>query len=73
MRVLPLLSKVFERLLYYQFCEDSEKYLNAFLWSFWKAHSTQHALFKLFQAWKEELDESVYVGTILIDLSKVFY
>ena len=37
--VLPLLSKIFERLLYDQLSEYSEKYLNTLLCGFKKAHS----------------------------------
>ena len=37
-----------------------------------KAHSTQHALFKLLQKWQKELDSRVFIGTILMDLSKVY-
>ena len=69
-KVLPLLSKVFERLLYDQRSEYLEKYLNTLLCGFRKAHSTQHSLFKLLQTWQEELDKSGFVGTILMDLSK---
>ena len=71
-RVLPLLSKVFERLVYDQLSDYSEKNLNTLLCRFRKAHSTQHALFKLLQAWQEELDKSGFVGTILMDLSKAY-
>ena len=39
---------------------------------FRKAHSTQHALFRLIQKWQEELDSGGYVGTILMDLSKAY-
>ena len=42
------------------------------LCGFIKAHSTQYALFKLLQARLEELDKGVFVGTILIDLSKAY-
>ena len=70
--VLPLLSKVFQRLLYIQLSEYLEKYLNTLLCGFRKAHSTQHALFKLLQPWQEELDKSSFVGTILMDLSKAY-
>ena len=70
--VLPLLSKVFERLLYDQLSDYLEKYLNTLLCGFRKTHSTQHALFKLLQAWQEELDKSGFVGTILMDLSKAY-
>ena len=49
-----------------------ENYLNAILCDFRKTHSTQHAYFKLLQAWQEELDKSGFVGTILMDLSKAY-
>ena len=39
---------------------------------FRKAHSTQHALFRLIQKWQAELDSGGYVGTILMDLSKAY-
>ena len=70
--VLPLLSKVFERLLYDQLSEYLGKYLNTLSCGFRKAHSTQHAVFKLLQAWQCELDKSVFVGTVLMDLSKAY-
>ena len=68
--VLPLFSKIFEKVIYDQLSQYLEKYLNSLLCGFRKAHSSQHALFKLLQAWQEELDKSSYVGTILMDLSK---
>ena len=70
--MLPLISKIFERIIYDQLSEYLEKYLNSILCGFRKAHSTQHALFKLFQAWQEELDKGGFVGTILMDLSKAY-
>ena len=45
---------------------------NKLLYGFRKAHSTQHALFKLLQRWQNELDSSELVGTILMDLSKAY-
>ena len=39
---------------------------------FRKAHSTQHALFRLIQKWQAELDSGAYVATILLDLSKAY-
>ena len=47
-------------------------FLRQILCGFRKAHSTQHALFRLLQSWQRELDESGYVGTILMDLSKTY-
>ena len=49
-----------------------EKYLNTLLCGLRKDHSTQHALFKLLEAWQEELDKSGFVDTILMDLSKAY-
>ena len=44
---LPLLSKVFEKIMYYQLYIYMNNFLNELLCGFRKAHSTQHALFKL--------------------------
>ena len=49
-----------------------QKVLNKIVCGFRKAHSTQHALFRLLQAWQKELDNSGNVGTILMDLSKAY-
>ena len=70
--VPPLFSKIFEKVIYEQLSQYLEKYLNSLLCGFRKAHSSQHALFKLLQAWQEELDKSGFVGTILMDLSKAY-
>ena len=56
-KVLPLISKIIERIIYDQLSKYLEKHLNSILCGFRKAYSTQHALFKLFQAWQEELDK----------------
>ena len=40
--------------------------------SFRKAHSTQHALFKLLHSRQKELDSSSFIGTILMNLSKAY-
>ena len=70
--VLPLLSKVFERVIYNQLGKYMDTFLNKLLCRFRKSHSTQHALFKLLQRWQNELDNSGLVGTILMDLSKAY-
>ena len=70
--VLLLLSKVFERVIYNQLGKYMDTFLNKLLCGFRKAHSTQHALFKLLQRWQNELDNSGLVGTILMDLSKAY-
>ena len=70
--ILPLLSKVFEKVMYIQLYDYMENFLNRLLCGFRKAHSTQHVLFRLIQSWHKELDESGFVGTILMDLSKAY-
>ena len=62
---------MFERVIYNQLGKYMGTFLNK-LCGFRKAHSTQHALFKLLQRWQNELDNSGLVGTILMDLSKAY-
>ena len=44
--ILPLISKVYERLIYNQLSEYTESFLSHILCGFRKADSTPHALFK---------------------------
>ena len=69
---LPLLSKIFEKVIYNQLWEYMDLFLNKLLCGFRKAHCTKHALFKLLNSWQKELDNSGFTGTILMDLSKVY-
>ena len=71
--ILPLLSKVYERIIYNQLSQHSEQFLNSILCGFREAHNTQHPFFKLLHSWQRELDSSGFVGTILMDLSKAYY
>ena len=70
--ILPLLSKVYERVIYNQLSDYADNFLNNILYGFRKAHSTRHALFKLLQSWQQVLDSGGFVGTILMDLSKAY-
>ena len=70
--ILHLISKVYERAIFNQLSEYMQKFLNKILCEFRKAHSTQHALFRLLEAWQKELDNSGNVGTILMDRSKAY-
>ena len=40
--------------------------------SFREGYSTQHELIKMIEKWKKFLDNSDVVGTVLVDLSKVY-
>ena len=58
--------------MFHQLYIYMNNFLNELLCGFRKAHSTQHALFKLLQAWPKELDNSEFIGTILMNLSKAY-
>ena len=45
--VIPLFLEISEKVSYNQLSQYLDKYLNSLLCSFWKAHSSQHVLFKL--------------------------
>ena len=60
----------FEKIIYTQVCNYILQYLIPLLCGFQQGHDTQHALFQLLKAWRRELDESGYTGTVLMDLSK---
>ena len=49
--ILPLLSKVYERLMFKQLSKNTKYYLSQILCGFRKTHSTQHALFRLLESW----------------------
>ena len=70
--ILPLVSKVFEKIMYDQLYEYIEHFLNQLLCGFRKAHSTQDPLFRLLQKWQKGLDSGGFIGTILMDLSKAY-
>ena len=70
--ILPLFSKVFEKIMYDQLCIYMNNFLKELLCEFRKAHSIKHALFKLLQAWQKELDNPRLIGTILMDLRKAY-
>ena len=70
--ILPLLSKVYERVIYEQTSYYFEPFFNEIVCGFRNAYSTQHDLFKLFTSWQNSLDRGGFVGSILMDLSKAY-
>jgi hypothetical protein len=70
--ILPLLSKILERVLHTQISDYMDAYLNPILCGFRKKHNTQHALLKLLNSWQKYLDNSGFVVTVLMDLSKAY-
>ena len=72
MTILPLLSKVYERVIYKQASNYFESFFNEILCGFRKVNSAQHDLFKLLASWQNAFDRGGFVGSILMDLSKAY-
>ena len=70
MSILPLLSKVYERVIFEQASSYFEPFLNEILCGFRKAHNTQHASFELLTSLQTSLSRGGFVGSFLMDLSK---
>ena len=70
--LLPIISKIFERVLFEQIEKFSEKILSPKLWGFRKGHSTKHALLNLLKNLQKTLDKFGIIGTVLMDLSKSY-
>ena len=70
--ILPIVSKIFERLLQKQTISYIDQYLSKFLCGYRQGYSTQTALISMLEKWKNILDSKGYSGAILMDLSKAF-
>ena len=70
--LLPIPSKIFEKVLSTQFSDYFDKIIDDFLCAFRKGHGCQTTLLRLLEDWKYALDNNEYVAAILMDLSKAF-
>ena len=70
--ILSNLSKVFEKLIYSQINTYMSDKFSRYLTGFRKNHNTQHALLNMIENWKSNLNKRKRIGTIFMDLSKVF-
>ena len=70
--VLPVVSKVFERIIQKQIGVHMDKFLSSYLCGYRKGYNAQHALLTLLENWRKMLDRRGYGGAILMDLSKAF-
>ena len=70
--ILPLLSKLFERILYEQIDSHAKVILSKYQGGFRKKFSSQHSLLAMFENWKKVLDNGGSCGALLVDLSKTF-
>ena len=70
--LLPIISKVFERIMLNQITAYMDEYLSPHLCGYRKGFSTQTALSSLIEKWKQILDDKSYGAAVLMDLSKAF-
>ena len=70
--LLPIISKIMERMLYNQIYEHIHKYFHPYLSGFRKGYGCQDLLIRMTEDWREALDKGLKIGVIAIDLSKAF-
>ena len=70
--ILPVLSKLFERILFEQISSFFDNFLSEKQCGFRKGYSTQHCLGNLLEKWKSPVDKGKTFGALLTDLSKAF-
>lgn len=70
--ILPVPSKIYEKVLSEQLSNYFESIFDDYLCAFRKRHGCQTTLMRLLEDWKEALDSNHYVAAVLMDLSKAF-
>ena len=70
--ILPILSKVFEKLFYMQMYEYMESFFHTYLSGFRKGYGCQDLLIRMIEDWRHSIDHGSTVGVVAIDLSKAF-
>ena len=70
--ILPVVSKIFEKLMCKQLSLHFENIFSKFQCGFRKNFGTQHCLLLMIDKWKKAVDNNKVFGAILTDLSKAF-
>ena len=70
--LLPVVSKIFERMMSKQIKEYVEKHLSPYLCGYRSGFNSQYALVAMVENLKKCLDQGGLTGAILMDLSKAF-
>ena len=70
--LLPIVSKIFEKIMQNQIKEYVESFLSKYLCGYRKGFNAQYALLSMIERWKQTLDKGGHAGAVLMDLSKAF-
>ena len=68
--VLPVVSKVYERIMKKQILGYIDKHLSPHLCGYRKGYSTQTTLKSMLEKWKFSIDNKNFAGGVLMNLSK---
>ena len=71
-RVLPNLSKIFEKCMFEQMSQFFENIFSKYQCGFRKGFSTQQCLLAMLEKWKRSVGNSKMFDVLLTDLSKLF-
>ena len=71
-RILPFVSKLYERSINLQLSAHFENFFNPFLGALRQGMGCQSTLLRLVENWRGPLDRHEYVSAVLMDLSKAF-
>ena len=70
--LLPLISEVFDILIYKKINNFMENKISKWVTAFRISHCTQHSSINMLEKWKKAFDEKENMSAIFIDFSKVF-
>ena len=70
--LLNIFSKIYGRSLHENLMNHINTFISIFISAYRKCYSTNHVLISLTENWKKSLVEEIFVGAILMDLSKTF-
>ena len=72
MNILNCFSKVYEKFLLGRFKPFITSFLSEYMAAYRENYSSNHVLIRLIKNWEKAFDEKFLVGTVLMDLLKVF-
>ena len=64
--------KIYERCIHKSVSSYTETILSNFISAYKKSYSSNQLLLRLIENWKKSRDNKIFVGTVLMDLSKAF-
>ena len=70
--ILPVNSKIFEKLSCNQITSFMDQFLSKYQCGFRKGFNAQHCLLAMLEKWKKAVDTKKVFGALLTDLSKAF-